>query len=356
MSERALHFVVPGSLSEVTGGYNYDRRLLEGLGALGWRITVRSLDASFPTPTRTALAEADAVFASLADDTLVLVDGLALGGMPDVLARHAARLRIVALIHHPLALESGLATDVAERLRQSEQAALRTVRHVIVTSPFTGEGLAGYGVAPARISVVEPGTDAAPLASGSHDGTLEILCVANIIPRKGHDLLIEALAGLQHLRWRLSCVGSLERSPATAAALQHQIRQTGLAARVRTLGELDGAALEHCFAAADLFVLPTRYEGFGMVVAEALAHGLPVLATRTGAIPGLVLPDAGIVVPPEDREALRDALACLLADRQVLRRYANGARAARAGLPRWSQACAAASRILMEVSNDRVQR
>lgn len=350
MSERALHFVVPGSLSEVTGGYHYDRRLLEGLRALGWRITVRSLDASFPMPTRTALAEADAVFSSLADDTLVLVDGLALGAMPDVLAPHAARLCLVGLIHHPLALESGLATDIAEGLRQSEQAALRMVRYVIVTSPSTREGLATYGVPPARVSVVEPGTDAAPLASGSHDGSLEILCVANIIPRKGHDLLIEALAGLQHLRWRLSCVGSTQRSPATAAALQRRIEQTGIGARVRMLGEIEGAALERCFAAADLFVLPTRHEGFGMVVAEALAHGLPVLATRTGAIPSLVLPDAGIVVAPDDREALRDALTSLLDDRELLARFANGARAVRARLPRWSQSCAEAARILAEVS------
>lgn len=350
MSERALHFVVPGSLSEVTGGYLYDRRLLAGLGALGWRITVRTLDASFPIPTRTALADADAAFSSLVAGTLVLVDGLALGGMPDVLVTHAARLRLVALIHHPLAFESGLATDVAERLRHSERAALRSVRHVIVTSASTREGLAAYGVPPASVSVVEPGTDAAPLAKGSHAVSIEILCVANIIPRKGHDVLIEALASLQPLRWRLTCVGSTQRSPPTAAALQRQIEEAGLAARIRMLGEQDGAALERCYAAADLFVLPTRHEGFGMVVAEALAHGLPVLATRTGAIPGLVLPDAGMVVPPDDHIALRDALAYLLSDRAVLGRFANGALAARARLPGWSQACAQASRILSEMS------
>jgi len=148
----------------------------------------------------------------------------------------------------------------------------------------------------------------------------------------------------------LSCVGSKERSPATAAALQHHIEAAGLAARVNMLGELDGAALEQCFAAADLFVLPTRHEGFGMVVAEALAHGLPVLATRTGAIAGLVLPDAGMVVPPDDREALQDALASLLSDRALLRRFANGALAARARLPGWSQSCAEASRVLIGMS------
>ena len=351
MSGPQLQFVLPGSLTEVTGGYQYDRRLIEGLRSLGWEITVHSLDGSFPFPTSAALAGANAVLASLPDEALVLIDGLALGAMPDVVAAHADRLRLVGLIHHPLALENGLTHAVAQRLRGSEEAALRYVRHVIATSAFTRDGLASYGVASARISIVEPGTDEAPLAQGSEDDSCEILCVANLIPRKGHDLLIEALRDLQHLKWRLTCVGSTTRSPQTAAELRCQIDAAGLGARIRMPGELDGAALEQCFGAADLFVLPTRHEGFGMVVAEALAHGLPVLATRTGAIADLVLPEAGIVVPPNDAASLRDALSHLLSEPNVLARFAKGAREARGRLPRWSQACADAARILTEATN-----
>ena len=351
MSTRALQFVVPGSLLEATGGYHYDRRLLEGLQALGWHITVRALDAGFPFPTREALSRAAAVFTSFSDGELVLVDGLALGAMPEVVAPHTTRLRLVGLVHHPLAFESGLEPGVAERLHYSERAALRAMRHVIVTSAFTREGLASYEVPRACISVVEPGTDAAPLARGSHNDACNILCVANLIPRKGHDLLIEALAALRHLRWHLTCVGSTKRSPATAAALLRQIDASGLDARVRILGELDGPALEECFVEADLFVLPTRHEGFGMVIAEALAHGLPVLATRTGAIPELVLPEAGIVVPPDDPEALRQALSYLLTERDALAHLARGARVVRDRLPRWVQACARAAQILSEVAS-----
>jgi glycosyltransferase involved in cell wall biosynthesis len=351
VSERVLQFVVPGSLTEVTGGYEYDRRLIEGLGALGWRVFVSSLDRGFPFPAHEALAEADAVFASFPDGALVLIDGLALGAMPDVVAAHSARLRLIGLIHHPLALENGLTPALVERLRRSEEAALRSVRHVIVTSGFTRDGLASYGVAPACISVVEPGTDAAPLARGSQDDSREILCVANLIPRKGHDLLIEALTDLRHLRWRLTCVGSTQRSQETAAALRRQIDAAGLAARIRMPGELDGAALEQCFVAADLFVLPTRHEGFGMAVAEAVAHGLPVIATRTGAIPDILVPDAGIVVPPNDAAALREALSHLLTEPETLARFAKGAREARARLPRWSQTCADAARILTGASS-----
>ena len=206
-------------------------------------------------------------------------------------------------------------------------------------------------MARACISVVEPGTDAAPLAKGSNDDSRNILCVANLVPRKGHDLLIEALTALQHLRWRLTCVGSTERSPATAAALRRQIDATGLGTRICLLGEVDDAALNRCFMAADLFVLPTRHEGFGMAVAEALAHGLPVLGTKTGAIPDLVLPDAGVIVPPNNPEALRQALSYLLTEQDALMHLARGARAVRDRLPRWPQACAHAARILTEVSS-----
>jgi glycosyltransferase involved in cell wall biosynthesis len=351
VSELALQFVVPGSLSEVSGGYHYDRRLIQGLGALGWQTTVRLLATGFPFPTREALAEASAVLASFADGALVMIDGLALGAMPEVIAAHAARLTLVGLIHHPLALESGLAPVVAEQLRRSEQAALRWVRHVIVTSASTRHTRASYGVAPACISVVEPGTDAAAMArGGGQEGLPEILCVANIVPRKGHDLLIEALSALVDLPWRLTCVGNTQRSPETTAALHRRIGEAGLGARVRILGELTGLELEQCFLAADLFVLPTRHEGFGMAVAEALAHGLPVLSTRTGAIPDLVLPGAGVIVPPEDAKALREAISYLLTDRQALASLAEGARAKRALLPRWPEACAQAARILAEVS------
>jgi glycosyltransferase involved in cell wall biosynthesis len=350
VSERALQFVVPGDLSAATGGYHYDRRIIEGLRALGWRVTIHALDSSFPFPTHEALAHAHAVFEAFTDGALVLIDGLALGAMPDIAAAHSTRANLVALIHHPLALESGLTAETAEQLRRSEQSALRTTRHVIVTSAATREALFSYDVAPARISIVEPGTDEVPLAAGSRGGTLEMLCVANVIPRKGYDLLIDALAGLQHFAWRLTCVGNATRSADTMDALRRQVNDSGLTGRVRFVGESSGDELEQYFHTADVFVLPTRFEGFGMVVAEALAHGLPVIASRTGAIAALVTPDAGVLVPPGDSNALRGALERALSEPSLLTALAEGARAARSRLPRWPEACASAARILAEVS------
>jgi glycosyltransferase involved in cell wall biosynthesis len=357
-----VHFLAPGSLTEATGGYHYDRRLLEGLRALGWRVAVRSLDRGFPFPGREALAQAADVLSSIATDELVMIDGLALGAMPEVLAGHASRLRLIALVHHPLALETGLAPDVAIRLEESEQQALRWVRHVIVTSEFTRATLGRYALNPACVSVIEPGTDAVPSAKGSEAiaarvkaarerGARQLLCVATITPRKGHAVLIEALVGLRHLPWRLVCVGSTQRSPQTAQALRQQIHSVALGERVRILGELASPALEECFAAADLFVLPTHYEGYGMAVAEALAHGLPVIATGTGAIADLVLPAAGRVVAPGDPNSLRQTLSEVLTNRYAYAALVAGAYAARDRLPRWPEACLRASKILEAVKH-----
>jgi len=345
MSARTLEVLVPGDLAATSGGYGYDRRIIDGLRALGWRVGVRLLDASFPEPKAAALAHAHDTLARLPDQALVLLDGLAGGAMPRVLRAHAARLRLVALVHHPLAAESGLTPAQAQGLQRSEQQTLQLMRHVIVTSRATALALHSYGIAPERVSVVEPGTDPAPLVRPARGALLRLLCVATLIPRKGHDLLIEALARVP-ARWRLHCIGSLERSPATVERLRAQLDRLQLQDKVSLVGEVDAATLEDHYRQADLFVLATRLEGYGMAVAEALAHGLPVLATATGAIEQLVGPDAGVVVAPDDAVALSAALTELLTDPAMLPRLAAGAARVREELPRWPQACARMSEAL----------
>lgn len=349
MRERSLEFIVPGDLRSATGGYIYDRRILEGLRASGWRVAVHALDASFPFPTPRALDHARDVFSGISDGALTVVDGLAFGAMPEVVSQHAKRLRIVALVHHPLANENGLSTEIAHQLAQSERAALRSARHVVVTSEATADALIAYDVPRGSISVVMPGTDEAPLARGSADGVLNLLCVATLIPRKGHDVLIDSLHALAGLSWRLTCAGSLVRSPETAARVRSKVREAGLAGRVDFPGELSGGELARLYESADLFVLPTRYEGYGMAVAEALAFGVPVVSTRTGGIPALVGERAGLLVPPDDRVSFERALARVLADNALLAALREGARESRGRLPRWPQSCARMSQVLEEV-------
>ena len=352
MSLRRLEFVIPGDLEGRTGGYGYDRRVIAGLRDLGWQVTIHSLDASFPHPTTGALDHARETFARLPDQALVLVDGLALGAMPHIVHPHAERLRLLALIHHPLAAESGLTSRQVLELERSERRALQAMRHVLVTSRATARALLAYGVGAGQVSVVEPGTDAAPLAPRRRGAILNMLCVATLTPRKGHDLLFEALAPLPP-NWRLICAGSLTRSPATLTALQQQLQRLGLDQQVVLAGEVDGAELAQLYAQTNLFVLPTRLEGYGMAVAEALAHGLPVISTRVGAIPELVGEQAGLLVAVEDVDMLRAALARVLSEPDLLEGLARGAQAVRGSLPRWPDSCALLSDILQNASDHR---
>jgi glycosyltransferase involved in cell wall biosynthesis len=234
---------------------------------------------------------------------------------------------------------------------------LAAVHSVVVTSRATANALRLYGVEPDRVTVIEPGTDPAPLARGSaavtgDESTVSMLCVATLTPRKGHDLLFRALASIGARNWRLTCAGSLDRDPATTQRLRAQLRADGLDDRVRLVGDRDRAALDRDYDEGDLFVLPTFYEGYGMAVAEALARGLPVVSTATGAIEDLVRGSgentaaAGIVVPPGDEPAFADALARVIGDAALRRRLAEGARSVRERLPRWSDACAAMERVL----------
>jgi glycosyltransferase involved in cell wall biosynthesis len=320
----AAALLVPGRLDTKTGGYGYDRRIVDGLRDRGWSIDVHEIEH----------APVGEVLARIADGTVVLADGLAFGAMPDEAAAHGTRLRFVALVHHPLADETGLDDDAASRLRESERRALRVARAVVVTSDATARTLAAYDVPPDRITVITPGADPAPLARGSGHAPTELLCVASVIPRKGHNVLFRALVG-QRAPWHLTCVGGRFHAE-TARRLDGMLRELDLAERVTFAGEMDGAELEARYDAADVFVLPTLYEGYGMVVAEALAHGLPVVATRTGAIAELVTPDAGILVDPGDLPGLRDALARVL-DADVRRTLAAGAAGRRHVLPTWDQ-------------------
>ncbi len=335
-----LSFLIPGLLEARTGGYEYDRRITSALRARGVEVDVVALDGSFPAPTAAARAHAAHALSLVPDDGLVMVDGLAFGAMADEAAREARRLRLVALVHHPLADETGRAPDEAAALRDSETRALAAARLVVVTSPATARRLGAYGVTADRVLVVEPGTEPAPPARGSNGDSVHLLCVATLIPRKGHDVLLRALADLTDLPWRLTCVGSPDLHPATTAALRQFVDEHGLGDRVRFAGEVDGTRIATFYDDADVLVMPTRYEGYGMAVAEGLARGLPVVSTATGAIGDLVGADAGLLVPVDDGPAMAAALRTVIADPAARARLRDGALRARRRLTTWDDAAA----------------
>jgi glycosyltransferase involved in cell wall biosynthesis len=351
--DRSVVFIVPGRLETRTGGYEYDRRMIGGLRACGWSVEVRELDGTFPHPTPAALGDAARVLADIPDCTTVLIDGLALGAMPAEIERETFRLRIAGLIHLPLAAEIGIGREIAARLEASERRAIAAASGVIVTGSITAVALASYGVASHLITVVEPGTDRAPVARGSDHGPLQLLCVATVNPGKGHDILLRALAAAApHGDWHLTCAGSLDRHPPTVQRVRARLRADGLEARVSLVGELDTGTLEACYDAADLFVLATLHETYGMAVAEALAHGLPVVSTTTGAISDLVSDSAGLLVPPGETGALTFALSQIMGDARLRARFAEGARRVRQRLPTWEDAVGKMAAALERMATD----
>jgi glycosyltransferase involved in cell wall biosynthesis len=336
--KNAAVFVVPGNIDARTGGYIYDRRIGDGLRARGWSIDVQSLDDTFPRPTPSAIAHATDVFAALTAGTVVVVDSLALGAIPEILEQHRSRLRIVALMHLPLAADIGIDELTAAQFATAERRALGAATLVIVTGRATLPLIAGYDVPAVRVVVVEPGTDPAPLARGSGTSRVELLSVGTLNPGKGYEELLNALKGVGSRDWHLTCAGSLTRHPPTVARIRALVRERELDEHVSLVGELDAEQVEEHYARADVFVLATFRETYGMAVAEALAHGLPVVSTSTGAIPTLVGTDAGLLVPPGDVQALSAALSRVIGDAHLRSRLAEGARRVRPCLVSWEQA------------------
>lgn len=338
-------FVLPGALTTMTGGTFYDRRLIECLRDLGHEIRVVMLPDGFPDPGEQAMQAAVAQLLALPADQPVIVDGLAFGALPTAdVARMAAP--IIALVHHPLALETGLDTVVAGDLRGRERDNLRHARHILVPSPHTKAVLlAEYGVEAGKVTVLVPGIDRVPPVVVPRADPPLILSVGILHPRKGHDVLIAALGQLADLDWQAAIVGN-PWDAAHAANLAQLVAASGVAERIRLAGAVGMADRDRLYAEASLFALATRYEGYGIVFNEALVQGLPIVTCRTGAVPDTVPQDAGLLVAVDDAAGFAAALRRLLQDHDMRGRMAAAAARAGAELPGWDAVAARAAAVL----------
>jgi glycosyltransferase involved in cell wall biosynthesis len=344
---RRVFFAVPGTLANPTGGYAYDRRIIEGLRALGWQADVLDLGDGFPFPSADARASALSCLAALPTGRPIVIDGLALGALPEVATQLRASHRLISLVHHPLALETGLSLDAAVALRLSESRALACVRRVIVTSAFTARLIVSdYGVPIDRVTIVRPGADRVAQATTNFKTPIALLAVGAVVPRKGYDILLAAVARLLDLQWRLTIVGDLGRDADAAAGLAADIERFNLADRVTVAGAVPAERLATLYASADIFVLASRFEGYGMAFAEAIAHGVPLVGTTAGAIPETVPESAGLLAPPEDIGAFSTAVRWLIEDSAERHRLAASARATAAMLPTWERSAEAFCRAI----------
>lgn len=345
-------FLIPGDLSLPTGGYGYDRAVIRLLPKLGVNAIHVALPGSFPNANPGDLDDCAAIVAGLPADCVLLIDGLAYGAMPTDLIRGFNR-PVVALCHHPLALENGISAERAQALHLSEAAALRLAAHVIVTSPLTGKILQGdFGLEADRITVAEPGTERKPRATGSGNATLDLLAIGSIVPRKGYGVLIDALSTLKKRNWRLRIVGAA-RELNVVNALQARISAEGLSDRVQLVGAVRERDLDAFYAKADLFVMSSLFEGYGMVLAEAMMRGLAIVTTTGGAASQTVPDGAALKVPPGDADALAAALDSAMGDPGLRHRLAEAAWHAGQRLPLWEDTARIIAGCLEQVSEAR---
>ncbi len=344
MSLRSVHFVMPGGVDDParpSGGNGYDRRICLDLPGFGWQVRRYIVDGGWPRPGADARAELARLLRELPDGTVVLLDGLVACGVPEIVVPEAGRLRLAVLVHLPLGDETGLAPEVAAGLDAAERAVLRAAPAVVATSDWAVRRLVSHhGLAPERVHVAAPGADIAPLAPGT-DGVSRLLCVAAVTPRKGQHRLVEALAAVTDLPWSCALVGGLGQDPAYVGHIRSLIAKFGLGDRLHLAGPQTGADLDASYAAADLMVLTSYAETYGMAVTEALARGIPVLATDVGGLPEAVgrAPDGGvpgILVPPEDPAAIAAELRGWFGEADVRRRLKAAARGRRAALDGWA--------------------
>jgi glycosyltransferase involved in cell wall biosynthesis len=337
--------VVPEGIDDPTrpsGGNTFDRRVCRGLAVAGWAVHVHEVAGSWPRPDAASYAALRDAISQIPDDAVVLLDGLVASAAPEVLVPEAHRLRLVALVHMPLGHER-------------ERAVLAAARSVITTSAWARRVLLQrYSLPGDRVHVAEPGSDVAELAPGTASAGA-LLSVAAVIPGKGHDVLLDALAMLAGLRWHCVCVGSVERAPAFAEGLRRRVLNCGMDDRVRFSGPQIGDDLARSYGAADVLVLPSRGETYGMVVTEALARGLPVIAAEVGGVPEAMGHGAdgtrpGLLVPPDDPRALCDALRAWLEDADLRRRLRRAARERRESLARWSTTTSVVADVLAGAS------
>ncbi|HEY6528275.1 MAG TPA: glycosyltransferase family 4 protein [Cellvibrionaceae bacterium] len=334
--KNTLYFLVPGDIRTHSGGYAYNRRIIKRLIENNVQVILIELSALFPFPDRAAMADADAKLTGIPAHEIVLVDGLALGAMPQLAQKHAARLYLLALCHHPLAMETGLSSDQVDYFQRAEQQALFAARSVLVTSNTTANYLTQfYAVPNSKIKIALPGTQ--PHGFAARRGAPPILLtVASVIPRKGHDLLLQALERIEDIAWRARWVGNTQLNPGWSAWIHQQLNVSKVADRIAWLEDIVDTTEE--YLAADFFVLPSAYEGYGMAFAEALSSGLPIIAFETGAQAQWLPQQTCLLVPPGDVNALAEALRVLLLNSPRSEDMAAAARIAAQSLPSWENA------------------
>ena len=344
-------FVIPGDINLPTGGYRYDKEIINAWKDSGIEVGLISLEGNYPFPTEHDKAKALDAIKGFGDADIAVIDGLLGGASPEFMQALSKIMPITALIHHPLCLENGLDEETAQTLKASEQKGLEFVSQIITTSPATTKTVSElFGFESHKIHTVLPGVKRTQISHGSQSKSIHLLCVSSIIERKGHTFLLQALSQLEDLNWRLDCYGSTEFDTKLFIGLQDFVMAEDLSQKVAFHGAVSDEMIEAAYAKSDVFVLPSLYEGYGMVYAEAIVRGLPIIATTAGAIPDTVPKTCGILVEPENINMLTQALEQMISDEAFRNDYRKGAMTAAADFPTWQGSATRFAEILKDIT------
>ena len=340
-------FVTVGDTGRLTGGYLYNRRILDGLAENGVGVDHVVPCGAGPAEQAEAASGLGGGLDPARFDALV-VDALARVVVAPHLDGWRSGRPVVALVHE---LPGVADPTTAERERPFEGPLLRSDRLVAVS----GHGkkvLLDKGVPAGRVAVVPPGFDGLePSPEGAHGGAAtRVLCVAQWIPRKGILDLVRAWRTEERPGAVLDIVGETHADEGYAAEV---LKAASEDPSILVHGRVDDATLAGLYASADLFALPSRYEGYGIVYAEALSFGLPIVACAVGPVPEVVGEEAALLVPPGDTDALSGALGRLLSDVGLRQRMSAAALRRAASLPRWRQTVEGFLRVLRDAVGGR---
>jgi len=278
-----VFFLLSGDINSLTGGHLYNRHMVEGLRQKGHGVKVLRLDESTML-THAIEIKCSSYFNTLPPGSCVLIDSLVLGNIPGVLKKYSEKLTFIGLIHLPLTYNP-LPGKNRKHIANREVKAMMMTRHLIVTGRFTLRMLMDAGISHEKISLIEPGVENYPRKRYYADLPLGLLCISNYSQIKGQLLLVRALNRLRNNKWTLQMYGDINTEKPYVTRLKSIIANKKLNDRILLHDTIERNNISEAFLASDLFVLPSRFETYGMVLTESLAHGIPVVTTHAGNIP-----------------------------------------------------------------------
>jgi glycosyltransferase involved in cell wall biosynthesis len=346
-----VHFLITGDIQSLTGGYLYNMHMINGLRGKGHLVNVFGTDWQWK--------DSDSLeyicrhhLKKLPHGSCVIVDSLILASLHHIVQEFGDRLKFLGLIHLPASYN--VLSGVHGKLADEELTAINDMRQVIVTGQFTFDLLCNVGLNPARICLVEPGTDHFPRKKRYKPVPSELLCIANYSALKAQDVLIRALCRLTAWNWSLHLYGDTNRDKKYTEALRSLIRQLKMEHRIIVHGIVERHEISTVFLNADLFLMPSLFESYGMAITESLAHGIPVVTTSAGNIPYTLPAGMGLLTEPGNEEQLADTIRSIFYDPVKYDALCKAASQYFKQVRSWEQAVSDFETILQKMMNDEI--